>query len=189
MDSGEATTALVARGGASSVFASNDDLRRPKSSFAAPARRVSPIFAPQTTGMQKTWILLGLAWCGTWGATAQAPFDFEIAGQVLSLEERRAREQTPGLALAVFLDGQLDTLINLGWRDREQGLPVDAHTRFQVGSMSQPLTHLAVLKLVGSGRLNLDADVNTYLRSWQLPGNRHTRRRPVSIRDLLLETR
>lgn len=59
-------------------------------------------------------------------------------------------------------------------------------TLFQAASVSKPVTAMAVLRLVSEGRLSLDADVNQYLTSWQLPGERGAA--PVTIRHLLSHT-
>jgi CubicO group peptidase (beta-lactamase class C family) len=48
---------------------------------------------------------------------------------------------------------------------------VTGTTRFQACSISKPVAALAMLRLVDRGMLDLDADINTKLRSWRLPGN------------------
>lgn len=47
--------------------------------------------------------------------------------------------------------------------------PCDAETLFQAASISKPVNAALVLTLVDDGLLDLDADVNTYLRSWRVP--------------------
>lgn len=54
---------------------------------------------------------------------------------------------------------------------------------FQAGSISKPVTALAVLELAARGQADLDADVNEQLISWQLPGGG-----PISLRQLLGHT-
>ena len=52
---------------------------------------------------------------------------------------------------------------------------------FQAGSVSKPVAAYAALRLVDSGALDLDQDVNEQLVSWQLPeGDRVTLRRLLS---------
>jgi CubicO group peptidase (beta-lactamase class C family) len=70
--------------------------------------------------------------------------------------------------------------------DREEVVTAwgaDTGALFQAASISKPVAALMALRLVAQGRLSLDADVNEYLRSWQLPngaGQPH-----VTIRHLL----
>ena len=56
-------------------------------------------------------------------------------------------------------------------------------TLFQAASISKPVAALMALRLAAQDRLSLDADVNEYLRSWQLPNG--AGRPPVTIRHLL----
>jgi CubicO group peptidase (beta-lactamase class C family) len=119
----------------------------------------------------------------------QETIRFSIDGQDLTMEQRMALEQTRGATLVVLLDGKVALNEQWGWRDAENQLPVTETTCFQVGSMSQPLTQFAILQLVDQGILDLDTDINQYLRSWQLPVNHITKKRPLTIRDLLLQRR
>ena len=54
---------------------------------------------------------------------------------------------------------------------------------FQAASISKPVAALVALRLVAQGRLALDADVNQYLASWQLPDGDGLP--PVTVRHLL----
>jgi CubicO group peptidase (beta-lactamase class C family) len=57
-------------------------------------------------------------------------------------------------------------------------------TLFQAASVSKPVTAFAVMRLVASGRLDLDADVNDLLSSWQLEAS-GGRSAHVTVRQLL----
>jgi CubicO group peptidase (beta-lactamase class C family) len=46
----------------------------------------------------------------------------------------------------------------------------DADAPFQAGSVSKPVAAFVALRLVDSGVLELDEDVNDRLVSWRLPG-------------------
>ena len=70
-----------------------------------------------------------------------------------------------------------------GWRDIGRKLPVDTETQFQAGSISKPIAALAVITLVEEKKLDLDTDVNTYMKGWQLsPGPFG---KPVTLHELL----
>ena len=56
-------------------------------------------------------------------------------------------------------------------------------TLFQAASISKPVAAIAALRLVAEGCLDLDADVNQFLTSWQLPGDAGAD--PVTLRLLL----
>jgi CubicO group peptidase (beta-lactamase class C family) len=56
---------------------------------------------------------------------------------------------------------------------------------FQAASISKPVFALAVLRQVERGKLNLDANVNDYLKGWKLPDNDFTHQKPVTLRETL----
>lgn len=125
------------------------------------------------------------------GLSAQPGFiNFdEDDGQVLSIPQKMEKEKVAGFSLAIYRDLELDTLVQYGYRDKDRQLPVDEHTVFQVGSMGTAVVHFAVIRTAVDGLIDLDQDVNTYLKSWKLPLNKHNRDNPVTIRQLLLRSR
>ena len=58
-------------------------------------------------------------------------------------------------------------------------------TMFRVGSVSKLFTWTAVMQLVEQGKLDLDADINKYLKDFQIPA---TYPEPVTLRHLLSHT-
>jgi CubicO group peptidase (beta-lactamase class C family) len=70
----------------------------------------------------------------------------------------------PGAAVAVVGDGQLLLAKGYGLADQAQDHPVDGgRTLFRIGSAGKLITWTAVLQLVEQERLDLHADVNSYL--------------------------
>ncbi len=63
----------------------------------------------------------------------------------------------PGGALAVVKNGRLVYAQGYGLADRERKTPVAPEALFRIASISKPFTAVAVLQLVESGRLALDA--------------------------------
>jgi CubicO group peptidase (beta-lactamase class C family) len=93
------------------------------------------------------------------------------------------KEKVPGISVAVIDHGRLVWAQGFGWRDVEKRLPVDTDTQFQAGSISKPVSALGVLLLSGAGKVELDRDVNSYLKGWHLD-SRYTNV-PVTLRQLL----
>ena len=86
-----------------------------------------------------------------------------------SLIQRMRENNVPGLSIAVVQGGQIHWAKGYGVREIGKPAPVNAETLFQAASISKPMAALAALRLVEQGQLDLDADVNEYLRSWRVP--------------------
>ncbi len=86
-----------------------------------------------------------------------------------TLEERMGHYHTPGCSIAVIKDGKIDWAASFGVRRMSTGEPVTPNILFQAGSVSKPTFALAVMRLYEQGLLDIDADVNTYLKSWKVP--------------------
>ncbi|MER6365952.1 amino acid adenylation domain-containing protein [Kitasatospora sp. NPDC001527] len=100
----------------------------------------------------------------------------------------RAMERTgvPGASVARLEGGELVAVEGFGTLTRG-GAAVTPDTLFQVGSMSKHLTAIGVLALVDQGVLDLDEDVDRYLRGWRVPasadGARTTLRHLLAMRS------
>jgi serine beta-lactamase-like protein LACTB len=68
----------------------------------------------------------------------------------------------PGVAVAVVLDGKTVWSRGFGKADLENPAPATPETLFRLASVSKPLTATAILQLVERGKLDLDAEVQTY---------------------------
>ena len=90
-----------------------------------------------------------------------------------------------GAAVAVVKDGQLFFAKGYGYADVENKIPVDAETTmFKIGSLTKLFTWTAVMQLVEQGKLDLDADINTYL-DFQIAD---TYRQPITLAHLMTHT-
>jgi len=68
-----------------------------------------------------------------------------------------------GLVVGVIEDGEVRYIKGFGLADREQKTPVTPASLFRWASCSKPLTAVAAMQLVEQGKLDLDADVRTYV--------------------------
>ncbi|HEY6071925.1 MAG TPA: serine hydrolase domain-containing protein, partial [Anaerolineales bacterium] len=93
--------------------------------------------------------------------------------------------QIAGAAVAVVKDGKLFFAKGYGYADIQKGIPVDAdQTIFRTGSVGKTFTWTAVMQLVEQGKLDLDADINTYL-DFHIPD---TYPQPITLKHLLTHT-
>jgi len=104
--------------------------------------------------------------------------------QSTPLSTRMELLHIPGISIAVIHGGKLEWARGFGVT-RSGGPPVTPETLFQAASISKPVTALAVMNLVQRRKLDLDADVNQYLKSWKLPTNEFTQQANVTLRGLL----
>lgn len=86
-------------------------------------------------------------------------------------------------AVAVVKDGRVLYAQGYGNANIANRTPIDPATSlFRIGSTSKLFTWTAVMQLVEQGKLNLDADVNTYLKSFKIP---NTFAKPITLRNLM----
>lgn len=88
------------------------------------------------------------------------------------------REEIPGLTAAVLVDGRIVWSEGFGYADLENRTAVTPLTKMRIGSVSKPLTSVALGKLVEAGQLDLDAPVQQYVPSF--PEKRH----PITTRQV-----
>lgn len=112
------------------------------------------------------------------------PVRFE-GDSVWTIEGRMKNYGVPGLSIAVIKDSRTVWSKSYGVTDRETKVPVTSQAIFQAASISKPVSAYAALKEVESGKINLDEDVNSYLKSWKLPENEFTVKKKVSLKYIL----
>jgi CubicO group peptidase (beta-lactamase class C family)/heat shock protein HslJ len=92
----------------------------------------------------------------------------------------------PGAAVSVVKNGEIFLAKGYGYADLENRTPVIAdHTLFHSGSISKLFTWTAVMQLMEQDKVNLNADVNTYLSDFEIP---ETYPQPVTLAHLLTHT-
>lgn len=101
------------------------------------------------------------------------------------IEDRMAHWKVPGVSIAVIRDGKIAWAKAYGLKIAGTSDRVDTNTVFSVGSLSKVGAAALTLRLVDAGRLDLDRDVNTYLKRWQMPGNAYTAVRPVTLAGIM----
>ena len=92
-------------------------------------------------------------------------------GPPQNLSDRMALEQIPGLSIAVVSDGEIEWARGFGVKEYGQPTRITNETLFEAASITKTIFTVALMKLVSEGVLDLDEDVNSYLKSWRVPKN------------------
>ncbi|WP_088832225.1 serine hydrolase domain-containing protein [Paenibacillus tyrfis] len=77
------------------------------------------------------------------------------------MNDALAKYHIPGASLAIVHRGQ--TIYQESWGTMSDGSAVTADTTFLIGSVSKPLTALAMMMLAEEGKLKLDEPIETYI--------------------------
>ena len=145
----------------------------------------------------RRYLLILLSLIFLWLNTAPAGALTEIAPTLQNPQELETffdgvfaatleQQQIPGATVSLVKDGQLVFAKGYGYADLEREVPVVADkTLFRIGSISKLFTWTAVMQLVEQGKLDLDADVNTYLSDFQIPA---TYPQPITLTHLMTHT-
>lgn len=92
----------------------------------------------------------------------------------------------PGAVISIVKDGKIIFTKGYGVTDVEKKTPVVAgKTLFRIGSITKVFTATAVMQLADGGKINLNDDVNKYLKGARVPD---TFSQPITFANLLTHT-
>jgi CubicO group peptidase (beta-lactamase class C family) len=149
----------------------------------------------------RRWVLLlatGIFWAQLIGApmvVAQTPaavplkgIDTDDLGAFVDgfVQGRMKAQNVVGVTVSVVHDGRMIFARGYGHDDLEAGRRVDAdRTLFRPGSISKTFTWTAVMQLYEQGKLDLDADIRTYLSNLEIAD---TFAEPITMKHLMAHT-
>lgn len=110
------------------------------------------------------------------------------SGERWPLSHRMTHHGVPGVAVAVIRDGRVDDVQGFGTCVAGTTAPVGSETLFSVGSVSKLATAALCLRLVARDVLDLDTDVNRWLKRWRAPAGPSGDDSAVTLRMLLSHT-
>ncbi|MEO1135403.1 MAG: serine hydrolase domain-containing protein, partial [Pseudomonadota bacterium] len=105
-----------------------------------------------------------------------------------SIEDRLALHGVPGAGVAILENGEVIWAKGYGVKRVGGNDAIDTKTVFSVGSVSKMINAALVLRLAAEGLVDLDTDVNQYLKSWKVPDNGYTQQNKVTLRAILSHT-
>lgn len=112
-----------------------------------------------------------------------SPYADAIKALDALVERERVAAGIPGLSIALIDRDRLVWAKGYGHADAAKKIPATAETVYRVGSVSKLFTDLAVMQLVEEGKLDIDAPISTYLRTFA-PKNPFTTKE-VTLRQMM----
>ncbi|MGB5554831.1 MAG: serine hydrolase domain-containing protein [Flavobacteriaceae bacterium] len=105
-----------------------------------------------------------------------------------SITNKMSEYNIPALSLAVMNKGKIE------WADMYQNVnfpeeqKLDCASIFQAASLSKPVTFLAALRMHAAGEIDLDENIQNYLKDFELPQGKQTVENPVTFRNIFSHT-
>lgn len=129
--------------------------------------------------------------CGpaAWRAGARAQSGADAGGRYASairefeefVRAQMERDRIPGMTVG-FSRGDYTWVKGFGYADLENRTPAHAESAYRLASVTKAMTGAAVVQLAERGRLDLDAEIQTYVPDYP------KQKWPVTVRQLLTHT-
>ncbi|WP_395375844.1 serine hydrolase domain-containing protein [Marinicella sp. W31] len=104
-----------------------------------------------------------------------------------SIQQRLDHYKVPGASVAIFENGEIVWRKEYGVLRANSDELVNSSSKFQAASISKAVAALGVIKLVEQYNLNIDTDINLYLKNWKVDYSQYNSEK-VTIRRLLSHT-
>ena len=123
-------------------------------------------------------ILLFLQTIPPQAAAQTQQYQAQLAAFEEFVKTQMAADNVPGLSIAFQKDGYVWAK-GFGYADIENKTPAKAESMYRLASVTKPMTATAILQLVEKGKIDLDAEVQTYVPYFP------KKKLPVTVRQLL----
>ena len=94
------------------------------------------------------------------------------------VQEQMARDRIPGMTIG-FFQGDYTWVKGFGLADVENKTPAATDSAYRIASTTKPMTAAAIVQLAERGKINLDAEIQTYVPDYP------KQQWPVTVRQLL----
>ncbi len=116
---------------------------------------------------------------------AQSPLDSLNALYFMDgvIETHLRDKHIAGATVCIVKDGKILLAKGYGFSDVKNQIPVNAgETLFRIGSISKLFVWTSVMQLVQQGKLDLNTDINQYLKDFKIPD---TFKEPITLKHLM----
>jgi CubicO group peptidase (beta-lactamase class C family) len=122
------------------------------------------------------------------GLRPNAEVIFADSTQQFNLLERMDYYGVPSVSIAVIHQGRLAWAKAYGSAVDAPKRTADENTLYQAASLSKSINAFCILKLAQEGKLDLNKDVRTYLKTWTFPDNDFSKGKTITLKSLLSHT-
>ncbi|WP_295798134.1 serine hydrolase domain-containing protein [Mucilaginibacter sp.] len=105
-----------------------------------------------------------------------------------NIRARMAYYHINGLSIAIINNYKIEWVKGYGWADTALKIPVTTATLFQPASVGKSIHAVGTMKLVQDGKLDLNRDINDYLKRWKFPYDSVSRGKKITTLQLLTHT-
>ena len=105
-----------------------------------------------------------------------------------SITNKMSEYNIPALSLALINKGEIewaDIYQNANFPEEQK---LDCTSIFQAASLSKPVTFLAAVRMHAAGEIDLDKNIQNYLKDFVLPQGKQTAENPVTFRNIFSHT-
>lgn len=95
------------------------------------------------------------------------------------VRKQMEKDKIPGLTIGFYIDDYV-WVKGFGYADLENKVPAKAESAYRIASVTKPFTATAILQLVEKGKIDLDAEIQTYVPYYP------KQQWPVTVRQLLV---
>ena len=137
--------------------------------------------------MKKPLLLIAMLAFSVLGK-AQSPLDSLNALYFMDgvIETHLRDKHIAGATVCIVKDGKILLAKGYGFSDVKNQIPVNAgETLFRIGSISKLFVWTSVMQLVQQGKLDLNVDINQYLKDFKIPD---TFKEPITLKHLMTHT-
>jgi CubicO group peptidase (beta-lactamase class C family) len=121
------------------------------------------------------------------GMRAQVAF-LDEPEALSSITNKMSEYKIPALSLTVIKQGKIewaDTYQNTVFSEQQK---LNCTSLFQAASLSKPVTFLAAVRMYAAGKIDLDKNIQSYLKDFVLPIGKQTADNPVTFRNIFAHT-
>ncbi len=113
-------------------------------------------------------------------SAAQALDTGKLESEIDALFAKSSVDETsPGCTVGIIQDGQWALSKSYGMANLEHDIPISSQSIFRMGSVSKQFTAAAIALLAQQGKIDLDADIHTYLPDLPDYGHKVTTRQMI----------
>lgn len=105
-----------------------------------------------------------------------------------SIKNRMLELKIPALSLTLINKGEIEWADIYQNADFPEQQNLDCSSIFQAASLSKPVTFLAAVRMSSAGKIDMDKNIQEYLKDFVIPKGKQTDENPVTLRNIFAHT-